>query len=107
MSNVNGLFDFIKKSPSAYHAVSTVADVLRENGFSELRECDAWELRDGGKYFVTRAGSSIIAFVHKSKLACYDIVAAHSDTPSFRLKCEPECGGAYSRLNVERYGGPV
>lgn len=107
MSNVNGLFDFIKKSPSAYHAVSAVADALRENGFTELRECDAWELRDGGKYFVTRAGSSIIAFVHKDELSCYDIVAAHSDTPSFRLKCEPECGGAYSRLNVERYGGPV
>ena len=107
MSNTKGLFEFINKSPSAYHAVATVADMLRAAGYTELFECDKWELADGGRYFVTRSGSSLIAFVYKKELSSFDVVATHSDSPSFRLKCEPENIGVYSRLNVERYGGPV
>lgn len=107
MSNISGLFEFINKSPSSYHSVATAADMLRASGFTEIFECDEWALVDGGKYFLTRSGSSLIAFVYKKKLSSFDIVATHSDSPSFRLKCEPENIGVYTRLNVERYGGPV
>ncbi len=107
MSNIEGLFRFISKSTSPYHAVAAAAEILSAEGYTELYECDAWELADGGKYFVRRSGSSLIAFVYRKELSSFNIVATHSDFPAFRLKVEPDSVGTYSRLNVERYGGPI
>ena len=56
------LLSFIQKSPSCFHAVSTISSMLRDAGYTELKECDAWKLEKGGKYFTTRNGSSVIAF---------------------------------------------
>ncbi len=106
--NINyALFDFIKKCPSAYHTVATVKDKLRENGYTELYEGDKWELLPGGKYFVTRNGTSVIAFNYKPSARGFMISASHSDFPAFRLKMTPETSGAYARLEVERYGGMI
>ena len=54
----NELLSFIQKSPSCFHAVNTMKDMLLEDGYTELRECEAWTLEKGGKYFTTRNGSS-------------------------------------------------
>ena len=59
---VKGLTDFIKKSPTAFHAVEELRVRLLEEGFTELNENEKWKLSKGGKYFVTRNGSSIISF---------------------------------------------
>ena len=62
----------------------------------------------GGKYYVTRNRSALIAFrVPESGFAPFQIVASHSDSPSFKLKpaCEDEAAGHYIRLNTEKYGG--
>ncbi|MBR4896984.1 MAG: M18 family aminopeptidase, partial [Clostridia bacterium] len=56
------LIAFIKDSPTAFHAVHTAAGMLEEAGFARLNECDAWDLAKGGKYYVTRNQSSILAF---------------------------------------------
>ena len=66
-----------------------------------------WSLAEGGKYFVIRGGTSIIAFRYKSSAAGFMICASHSDSPSFKLKVTPEAVGAYSRLEVEKYGGMI
>ena len=101
----NGLIDFIEKSPSAFHAVKNIADKLTENGFFRLEETEKWELAEGGKYFVTKNSTSIIAFEVGEDGAPFMICASHSDSPSFRVK--EENVGAYVRLNVERYGGMI
>ena len=62
MKHVEGLFEFIKKSPSAYHAVDTVKKMLDNDGYTELYESERWKLAVGGKYYVIRNGTSIIAF---------------------------------------------
>ena len=62
MNCVNNFFEFVKSAPTAYHTVDSVKKALVEAGYTELFETDAWELCKGGKYFVTRNGSSIIAF---------------------------------------------
>nr|MBQ8890750.1 M18 family aminopeptidase [Clostridia bacterium] len=62
MSDIKGLFDFIRRSPTAYHATEAVRQRLLGEGYVELYESDSWELREGGKYYVTRGGSSLIAF---------------------------------------------
>lgn len=105
---VKGLTDFIKKSPTAFHAVEELRVRLLEEGFTELNENEKWKLSKGGKYFVTRSGSSIISFKLPAKdYKGFYMIASHSDSPSFKIKENPEIEsvGAYVTLNVEKYGG--
>lgn len=105
------LLHYIDASPSPWHAVATTAERLRAAGFSELTETERWSLQRGGKYFVTRAGSSLIAFiVGRDPLPdCgLRIVGAHTDSPGLRLKPRaPHLADGFLRLGVEIYGGPI
>ncbi len=108
--HVQLFLDFIKKSPSAFHAVKTLCTALDANGFTPLCETRPWHIVPGGKYYVTRNLSSVIAFaVPETGFAHFQIVSSHSDSPTFKLKhlCEDETAGGYLRLNVERYGGMI
>ncbi|WP_029322633.1 M18 family aminopeptidase [Butyrivibrio sp. AE3004] len=105
---IKGLTDFIKESPTAYHAVSVMSKRLLEEGFTELKEDRKWELEKGGNYFVTRSGSSIISFkIPADDYNGFYMIASHSDSPSFKIKENPEIesASAYVILNVEKYGG--
>ena len=110
-NHVQHFFDFIKHSPSAFHAVHTISSMLEGAGYQRLEEHAQWTVVPGGKYYVTRNGSSVIAFaVPEEGFAHFQIVSSHSDSPCFKLKntCEDEAaGGSYLRLNVERYGGMI
>lgn len=102
------LLQFIKKSPDCFHAVSTMGDILMEEGFTELKENEKWQIEQGGKYFVSRNGSSLIAFtIPETEMKGMRIIASHSDSPTFKIKENPEMEseGHYIKLNVERYGG--
>ena len=101
------LMSFLDKSPTAFHAISSIKKKLVASGYSELVESEKWELTEGGKYFVTRNDSSIIAFrVPSSNFAGFMIGAAHSDSPAFKVKENPEIvENGYVKLNVEGYGG--
>ena len=103
------LLSFIQKSPSCFHAVSTISSMLRDAGYTELKECDAWKLEKGGKYFTTRNGSSVIAFAIGKDLDDYhfQITSSHSDSPTFKVKehAELKGKGGYMQLNTEGYGG--
>ena len=105
------LLTFIKKSPSCFHAVHTIAEMLKEAGFQELKECEAWSLQQGGKYFTTRNQSSVIAFTIGKELDDYhfQITASHSDSPTFKIKEKAELNGkgGYVQLNTEGYGGMI
>lgn len=103
------LLTFIQKSPSCFHAIATMRDMLLEHGFMELRECESWKLAKGGKYFTTRNGSSIIAFTIGESLDDYhfQVTSSHSDSPTFKVKevAELKGKGGYVQLNTEGYGG--
>ena len=101
------LFDFIKSSPTAYHTVKSCRDMLDAAGYVRIYENDRTELKCGGKYYITRDGSSVIAFRIPEEKKGFMIVASHSDSPAFRVKMSGEKGGAYIRLDVERYGGMI
>ncbi len=107
---VNELLSFIKSSPTCFHAVNTIKKELLAQGYTELLETEDWKLELGGKYFVTRNLSSIIAIRIPKKLPMgYLMAAAHSDSPSFKIKPNPETEavGAYVKINTERYGGMI
>lgn len=105
--NVNEkLFDYIKNSPTPYHAVSHTAEILKNAGYTEITESDCWSLAEGGKYFVIRGGSSLISFrIPSADFKGFMLSTAHSDSPTFRIKENAELKGTYVRLSTERYGG--
>lgn len=103
------LLHFISKSPSPFHAARGIKTAFVYDHAVELREEDDWEIEPGHKYVVTRNGSAVIAFaVPKEPARDFRIIAAHGDSPTFKLKEDPEIAdGPYVRLNVEPYGGMI
>ncbi|MBQ6426399.1 MAG: M18 family aminopeptidase [Clostridia bacterium] len=101
------LLEFIRQSPTAFHAVASVSAMLRNAGFTELSETERWELNAGGTYFTTRNGSSLIAFrIPEEPFDCYMMAAAHGDSPCFKIKERAERGhDGYVSLSAEGYGG--
>ena len=102
------LMDFIQDSPSCFHVVENARIMLENAGAVCLDEKKTYSLEAGSSYFVTRNGSAIIAFrLPQNEAGGYSIVSAHTDSPSFKLKENPELsnGGTYTTLNVEGYGG--
>ena len=109
MNDINKqLIDFISASPSAYHTVESVRRELDAAGYTELFEGDEWSVTAPGKYYVRRNGSSIIALrLPKPDFRGFMVMAAHSDSPSFKIKwnSDVKAAGMYTMLNVEKYGG--
>ncbi|MBQ7491790.1 MAG: M18 family aminopeptidase [Clostridia bacterium] len=104
------LLTFIRKSPSAFHVIANFRAMLLERGYTELRETGRWTIQPGGKYFATRNGSSLIAFrVPQKPEGGFMLAAAHSDSPTFKLKQNPEklSAGHYVQLSTEKYGGMI
>lgn len=102
------MLKFIEASPTCYHVISNMESRLDAEGYTKLRESESWKLKAGGKYYVSRNGSSIISFqVPKKAFKGFLMTASHSDSPSFKIKSNPEMeeGGMYVKLNVEGYGG--
>jgi aspartyl aminopeptidase len=109
MTESTSLLQFIQNCPSPFHAVETIACSLRESGYEELLESASWDLKKGGSYFVRRNGSSLISFrIPVQKPTGFLMSAAHSDSPTFKIKANPERSGAqYVSLETEPYGGAL
>lgn len=109
MKDINEeLIAFVNASPSKFHAVNEIQRMLE--GYEELQEDQSWSLKKGRGYFVKRNDSSIIAFrIPAQELDTIRVAAAHSDSPTFKLKCEPEMtlDDKYLRLNTELYGAAI
>ncbi|MFM1910961.1 MAG: putative family aminopeptidase 2 [Pseudomonadota bacterium] len=110
-TNIQDLLDFIDASPSPWHVVATSSERLTKAGFKALNESEAWQIETGGRYFVTRGGSSIIAFtVGQNPLpnSGLNMVGAHTDSPGLRLKPHAAFSSdGLIRIGVEVYGGPI
>ena len=106
---IHDLLEFIDNSPTPFHAVEEMKSKLIEQGYSELRESDAWELTNNSKHFVTRNDSSLIAFIVGTKTkdaSGFKIIGAHTDSPNLKLKPNPSYEkNGYLQLGVETYGG--
>lgn len=109
-THTSDLLRFLDASPCNFWAAKNLADRLSAAGFQPLDMRDEWNLRAGGRYFVTKNDSAVFAFtVGSDPLAGYHIVCAHSDSPGFRIKpnAEMPAAGNMLRLNTEVYGGPI
>ena len=100
------LCNYLNASRSVFHAVAGLVKELENAGFARLLEQDAWELVPGGKYYLTRGGSSVMAFrIPEGTPNGFSMSASHADRPTFKVKENPVLTGKYTRLAVERYGG--
>ena len=103
---MESLKKFLDHAHSTYHAISYLAEELRAAGYSPLCEGETWELTPGGKYYVTRGGSAVMAFrVPEGSAKGFLLSASHADRPTFKVKENGILEGKYTRLSVERYGG--
>jgi len=110
---VEGLLDFIGRSPTPFHAVRSMVELLEHAGFQRLNESEAWQLAEAqgaAGYYVTRNDSSIIAFRLHQSLVEHGIhmVGAHTDSPCLKVKPNPDIiSNRYLQLGVEVYGGAL
>lgn len=106
------LLQYLNDSPTAYHAVENGTALLRKSGFQELKETESWSLCKGGKYFVVKNRSALIAFVvgeGDPTKEGFRIIGAHTDSPALKIKpgdCSVTPEG-YVKVNVEIYGGAI
>lgn len=106
-----GLIDFLKASPTPFHATAALAQRLEAAGYQRLDERETWTTEANGRYYVTRNDSSIIAFKlgrHSPLQGGIRLVGAHTDSPCLRVKPQPELQRqGFWQLGVEVYGGAL
>lgn len=104
---IKDTLSFISKTHSPFHAINNIENLLIDNGFEKLSESRQFDIQRGGKYFITRNDSSLIAFSIGNENK-FHIVATHSDSPTFKLKPNPIVNkSGYISLATEVYGGPI
>ena len=100
------LMAFLNASVSVYHAAAYLSGVLEDAGYIRLSEGESWNLTAGGKYYLTRGGTAVLAFrVPETTPKGFLMSASHSDRPTFKVKENGELTGKYTRLSTEKYGG--
>ncbi len=104
---ISSMLQYIQKSPDCFHAVENLRQRLVGEGYTQLTAGE-WSLTPGGKYFITKNGSSLLAFrVPQGAPTGFVLTASHSDSPCFRLRDHAELAGEFVRLSAERYGGMI
>ncbi|HAA43930.1 MAG: aminopeptidase 2 [Halomonas sp. 54_146] len=101
------LCDFLRQSPTPWHAAGNMAARLEQAGFQRLEEKANWQLTPGKRYYVTRNDSAIIAFqLPESELTGLRMIGAHTDSPGLHLKPNAtQCSAGWLQLGVQVYGG--
>ncbi|CAG9460023.1 unnamed protein product [Pedinophyceae sp. YPF-701] len=103
------LIKFLNDSWTPFHAVTSTIAILEAAGFKPLNERGPWEVVPGGKYYLTRNMSALVAFAVGGKFAPgsgFAIIGAHTDSPCLKLKPVGKLKkGGYQQLAVQTYGG--
>ncbi|MBP5091204.1 MAG: M18 family aminopeptidase [Bacilli bacterium] len=110
MNDITETLALLNASYSPFHVVKNIEDKLLEAGYTQLKEQEMYEIKEGGRYFVKRNGTSIIAFQIPAALKSlyFKITATHNDSPTFKIKPNPVVRYKnLASLNVEPYGGAI
>lgn len=104
-ASAQSMCEFIDASPSPFHVCATAAQRLRDAGFTELAETDAWP--GTGKFFTVRAGSLVAWNTEGADAAApFRVVGGHTDSPNLRVKQHPDrVVAGWQVLALQPYGG--
>ncbi len=109
--HINDLLSFLDEGPTPFNASQAITRRLEKAGFAKIREQDAWQLKPGGKYYLVRGETAVMAFVIGSQSLTqsgFQIAASHIDSPALKLKGASQKNVANtSKIGVEVYGGPI
>ena len=107
-NSVSEFIDFLNNSPSCYHATANLVEMLTGEGYTQLHEHEDWTLQPGGKYFMVRCGTTLIAFrIPRTAPKGFMMSASHVDRPTFKITGDKELEGRYTRFSTEGYGGMI
>ncbi len=105
------LCNFLTAATTPFHAVGQMIARLTTAGFSRLADDSEWQIKPGGRYFLTRNDSSLVAFIAGSDsppAAGMRIIGAHTDSPCLMVKPSPELHShGLFQLGVQVYGGAL
>ena len=108
MEKINDLREYLDNAHSVFHAAALLVEKLENAGYKQLKEINEWTLISGGKYYVTRNDSAVIAFrVPVGTPKGFLFSTSHTDRPCFKVKENGVKVGNYTQLLVERYGGVI
>ncbi|KAF2022159.1 peptidase M18, aminopeptidase I [Aaosphaeria arxii CBS 175.79] len=113
LESAEDFLSFVNASPTPFHAVKSAKERLENAGFKYIKERDSWasSLQPGGKYYLTRNGSSIVAFAIGKKWKAgnpISMIGAHTDSPCLRIKpVSKRQGDGFLQVAVETYGGGI
>ena len=97
--NIEKLCAYLDGAHSVFHAVAGLVTELETAGYTCLHEQESWTLTPGGKYYLTRGGSSVMAFrIPEGRPNGFLMSASHADRPTFKVKENPVLTGKYTRL---------
>ena len=101
--------EFLDGSLTSYHATRNCEEILNENGFQKLSLTEKWNLQEGGKYYLTKNQSALIAFkIGDLKDYIFNIQTAHTDSPALKVKGDKLIDNVQGkRINVEEYGSAI
>ena len=106
--SMEALRTFLDGAHSFYHSTANLCRQLDDAGYTRLNESADWSLTPGGKYYINRGGSSVLAFrIPQGSPAGFMISATHVDHPTFRVKVNGDLTGTYTRVATEKYGGLI
>jgi aspartyl aminopeptidase len=105
----DGLAGYLDASPTPFHATAAAAALLDDAGFVRLDETASWPTA-AGRYYLVRDGS-LVAWHSPEGVpatAPFRVIGAHTDSPTLRIKPQPDVSRAgLQLLGVEVYGGPL
>ena len=103
--------EFINVAKTPFHAVLSLKGQLEDAGYTRLLEANKWDIELGGKYYVVKNDSSLIAFTVPTDLSdlSFNITASHTDSPTFKVKpnYNVETAAKTLGMHLETYGGTI
>ncbi len=109
--SIQDFLEFLDNSPTSFQATEQSVSRLARAGFCELKEAEEFKIAAGGKYYVTRNSSAVIAFtIGKDPLyeTGFYLAASHLDSPLIKIKPETiKIENGICRVGVDVYGGPI
>ena len=108
---ISDFLSFLDEANSRFTASFAICQRLKKAGFTELKETEKLKLKKGGKYYIRRMDTAVIAFVVGSNDPAesgFSFAASHLDSPALKIKHQSyKCSGGVCRIGIEVYGGPI